>query len=79
MSCTGHTSMRYRLVNNGTKSPNSGLLEFYGVYFVESLSIGGYDWISLCSITFNIPKADFFCRRLGYLRSERFNTVTKFQ
>lgn len=67
----------YRLVNNNSNEirPNSGLLEFFNVYWNHTKGIGGYDWIPHCIATFNISIADYYCRKLGYSHAERYGTV----
>ncbi len=66
----------YRLVANNMTSTNSGLLEFFDIYWNYTRGIAGYGWMPHCIDTFTISIADFYCRKLNYSHADRYGTVS---
>ena len=71
----------YRLVNDNNDNRTTGnltaggRLEFFNLYYDYEVGVAGYGWLPICISSFDFKAADYFCRKLGYLKFERFDTV----
>ena len=69
----------YRLVNDNNDNRTTGnltaggRLEFFYLYY--DYGVAWYDWLPICISSFDFKAADNICRKLGYLKFERFDTV----
>ena len=71
----------YRLVNDNNdirttcNLTTGGRLEFFNLYYDYEVGVAGYGWLPICISSFDFKAADYFCRKLGYLKFERFDRV----
>ena len=71
----------YRLVNDNDDDRTTanlttgGRLEIFVPYYDYEVGVAGYGWLPICISSFDFKAADYYCRKLGYLKFELFDTV----